>query len=215
MSGYTGPPMWTDTETTWGRVSRWLHWGTAALVVGAVMLGLWLADRSPTYGATGEAAWEWMGAAAHHTAGLLVLLLTLFRANWRLNVARPAYPAGLDPWRRRLAKGVQVLLYLLLLALPISGWAALTTGAADLPIYFFGFEIPRMYEEPPATSFAHDLFAWLHWALWVAGGGVLALHLVGAGLSQLRDGDGTIVRMWRGTAGQSDRSGEAEPPSST
>jgi len=196
------PPRLTDSTTSWGAVTRWLHWGTTGVVGMSVLLGLWLARQAPEYGQTPT----WLGAAAHHTLGFLVLVATMVRGNWRINNERPAHPAAMGPSRRRLASVVQGSLYVLLVVMPLSGWAALTTTPVPTPLYFFGWQIPRMFEDPPSNPLVHDVFAWAHWACFPLLALIVGGHVVGALISQFIDGDEAITRMWRGHRVQ------AEPP---
>jgi cytochrome b561 len=179
-----------DRPTGWGLVSRLLHWLTAVLIALELALGFWIVDLSD-YGPVST-------AMVHHTLGFVLLALVIVRVNWRVNNVRPDHPASMGSWRRRLAGLTQALLYLLMIAFPLSGWAAMATSPEGLPIYFLGLEIPRMYDEPPATTFAYDLFRLVHELCWKVGLFVLATHLVGALLSEYRDGDAAITRMVRG-----------------
>ena len=106
------PIGWRDSPNGYGRVSRALHWLTAALVTlqFAVLL-----------------AWRGMGVNAitlflasigpHGSLGFMILIVTLVRLGWAwLNrKQRPSQPPGLGG---RLARFVHITIYGLLLWLP-------------------------------------------------------------------------------------------------
>jgi cytochrome b561 len=158
-----------------------LHWIIAALV--AANIGL---------------AWFWSvqglhGAAKrplehlHISFGVVILLLTLARIGWRLINPPPPLPASTPGWTRRLAQAVHAAFYLAMLALPLSGWLAVSTGShiATEPIRLFGIiPWPAIWPftdlAPAGMKLAHhrleDVHALLAKGLYL----LLALHLAGA-----------------------------------
>ena len=115
----------------YGPVAIALHWLTALavaglMVVGEVMTGL----------AKGSSLkftlYQW-----HKSVGITVLLLTLLRLGWRL-AHRPPPPTGLASWERQGAAVVHAVLYGLLLALPLLGWAAVSASPLNIPTVLFG-----------------------------------------------------------------------------
>jgi cytochrome b561 len=187
-----------DSARGWGLITRALHWSIALMVLVEAPLGYWLADLADAYGATRAdgAALRW--AAAHHTLGIAVAILAVVRVNWRIQNVRPERPLGLGTKRWLLARATQASLVGLLFLLPLSGWAAVSTSYEDVPLYFLGWEIPRMYEEPPGTTLVHDVAAGAHELLGTLGAALLAVHVTGVLWSQWLDGSGVLTRMWRG-----------------
>lgn len=188
-----------DEAAGWGLVSRVLHWGSAVTVVLAMATGLWLSDLSTSYGAARDAApSDLLWAGTHHTLGLFVAIWTFLRVNWRVQNVHPQAPEGHSRLRHGLARLEQAVLLGLLFLLPLSGWAAVSTAAADLPMYFLGLEVPRMYEEPPGTSLVHDVAAVVHGWTWIVVAVLVGVHVAAALWTQFREGDPVIWRMWRG-----------------
>jgi cytochrome b561 len=113
-----------------------LHWTIAALIVTNVLIA-WAADDLKGI----EAAQAFQ---PHKTIGITVLLLTLTRLAWRLVMKPPRMPGTLAPWERQLARTVHVLFYVVMVALPLSGWAMVSTSAlaSVYPIQFGPFEWP-------------------------------------------------------------------------
>ena len=51
-----------------------------------------------------------------------VFLIAAARLAWRAGFPAPPFPAGMPAWQVRAAYGVHVLMYVLMLAIPVSGW---------------------------------------------------------------------------------------------
>ena len=151
------------------RVAIFLHWLIAALLIGNIALGL-------TYDSFGKAATPWT-MFFHKATGLSVLALTLARLAWRLTHRPPAFDAVLKAWERFLAGFIHWLFYLMLLAIPLTGW--LLSSSSGRATSFFGlFEVPPL---PVSRSDdTHDLLEDLH--EWLGKGmiGLVLLHVAGA-----------------------------------
>jgi len=197
---------------SWNKVARVLHWGTALAVLVEVPIGLVMTQTYASRNAGGMTA-HLRSSQIHHTLGLLLLVAVAFRIVWRISHDRPAPPAGATRAEVVLAAAIQGLLYLLLLAIPLSGWAALSAmaGGAGYPapeLWFFttdgfgphGF-IPHI-ATPVAWNapvlFNYGLFARIHvWGL-IFAGFVLALHIAGALKQHFVAKSDVLSRMWRG-----------------
>lgn len=117
----------------YGAVARALHWLIALLIVTQIALGWTMgAVAKPT----GRMLESW-----HISFGVLVLLLTLARIAWRLTHRPPPMPAGLSGWETGLAHAAHAGFYLLLLAIPLTGWFMESTGTR--PIHVFGLTWPH------------------------------------------------------------------------
>jgi cytochrome b561 len=106
-----------------------LHWLIALAIIGMLILGWSLDDFAPE---NRGAAFMW-----HKSIGLCILLLSLLRLIWRLTHRAPAYPNTMPRWQQGAAHAVHVLLYTLMIAMPLSGWAMSSAGGH--PVSFFGF----------------------------------------------------------------------------
>ncbi|WDF74834.1 cytochrome b [Novosphingobium sp. KACC 22771] len=194
----------------WNRVARALHWGTALAVLIEVPAGFIM---SWTYAARDPAGKgnHILSSQIHHTLGMLLLIAVVFRIVWRMTHDRPPPPPSSSRLEVVLAAAVQGLLYLLLLALPLSGWAALSSMAAGggypaPELWFFGTDgfgphgfIPHIV--PPVewnapVLFKYGFFARIHiWGLWL-GGALLILHIAGALKQHFIARSDVLVRMW-------------------
>lgn len=171
-------------DLTYTPVARILHWLTALAVLGLIGLGLWMVDLP--IGLTKLYAFAW-----HKWIGLTVLTLTLLRWAWRTLHPPPELPESVTPWERALAPWAHILLLVLLLALPISGW--LMSSAGGVKVIWFGY-LPM----PDLVSRDPDLFATLrtlhHWLAWTLMG-VLVLHLGAVVRHDVLRRDGIFRRM--------------------
>jgi cytochrome b561 len=68
--------------------------------------------------------------------GMVVLMLLIARVLWRLTHRPPALVAGLPRWQVVAAHSVHVALYVLMLAVPLSGW--LMSSALGFQVVLFG-----------------------------------------------------------------------------
>lgn len=165
----------------YGRTSVILHWAHAGLLATLVYVGLHMVDLPK--GAERSAAY-----AVHKSLGLLALGLVALRLAWRLYRPPPRHP-GLTPSERAIAGTTHRLLYLLLLLVPATGFAAICF--TPYPLAFFGLPLPKPGWPDPALN---ALFNSAHKASLVLLGVLTGLHLAAAALHAWR-GDGTLGRM--------------------
>lgn len=142
------------------------HWLIALLVV--TNLALALLYESLLDGV------KWV-MPAHMAIGITVLVLTLVRIAWRLGHRPPPLP--LTGWQRGAVKAVHVAFYVLLLAVPLAGWAFVSGAAKRFPITWFGlFDIPFLPVSRAAGGIAkeaHEIMAFLVL-------GLIVLHVAAA-----------------------------------
>ncbi|WP_341366360.1 cytochrome b/b6 domain-containing protein [Yoonia sp. BS5-3] len=185
-----------NTASHYGRVTKIFHWITALLIFAVIPLGL-VANKLP-YETSEQLAFKAQLFSIHKTLGVLIFFVACGRILWALMQRKPG---PLHPDRKAetfLAELVHWLLYISLVAVPLSGWVhhAATTGFAPilLPI---GQDLPLV---PKSESLAATTSA-LHW-LWskimVAS---ILLHVAGALKHQIIDKDATLRRMWFGSGG--------------
>ena len=179
---------------TYTRTAIFLHWAIAILIVANVAL-IWSVDLLPE-GAVRPVI------DAHKSIGITVLGLAIMRWLWRATHAPPPLPARYPGVERFASHAVHGLLYLLILALPLSGWFhdSAWKDAATHPMFLYGLvPWPRvgaiMTLDPVLKERLHDVFGaahtWFGYILY----GLLALHIGGALKHQFIDGDPELQRM--------------------
>ena len=172
-------------------ILRLLHWLTALAVIGALALGL-------TLGILGfEGAKETFGLPVtneiykyHKSLGVAVLGLMTLRLLIRLVIRKPPYASVLPRVNRIASSAVHTLLYVLLLAQPVLGWAA--TAAGDFPITFFEWELPKLIAKDPALS---ETLYHVHFAVGLALLVFITIHVTAALFHWLAVGDTVMKRM--------------------
>jgi cytochrome b561 len=164
------------------------HWLIAALIVGAFTLGLVMTDI-PGFSPTKLRYYSW-----HKWAGVTVLLLAALRLLWRLKNRPPALPDTMPAWQRGAAHGLHHVLYLMMFAVPVSGY--FYTLAAGVPVVYFGlFQLPVLIAKNPALA---ETLKSVHYWLNMCMAALVAVHVLAALKHQFIDRDGTMRRMLPG-----------------
>jgi cytochrome b561 len=147
----------------YGPVAIAFHWLTVLLVIAAYVLGLG-GSEARVYAPAND-----FNRAVHEVLGLSVFGLTLARLAWKLAAPSPPRPP-IAPWMNRISKIVQALLYVLLVATPLSAIAGAWLEGHPLTLGIFGNVPPPI---PKAVELGHRV-AELHTILgdaivWLAG----------------------------------------------
>lgn len=167
------------------RVAVVLHWVTAAAIIAIIALGL--------YGASETAVWGEEAINIHKVLGIMVLALTLARVAWRLTHKAPPMPRTMTPLLKRTAQGAHLLFYILLIAMPLSGWWMTSAFPERHPIELFSFQIPFLPVplSMEAAGTAHTFHTTVSWVMI----GLVVLHIGAALKHQFIDRDGLLGRM--------------------
>ena len=157
-----------------------IHWLTAGLIVWQLWLGFTFHDLPK---GTPERAELF---TMHKTVGVTILILALIRLAVRLINPPPPYPAELAKWERAFAVWTHRLFYVLIIALPLTGLAAVSKGGPSTAIAG-GLEVPTV--PVPALGALHEplVFATIF---------LLLLHVAGALKHQFIDRGPSADRMW-------------------
>ena len=172
------------------RTAQWLHWLVAVLILANLTLGLTMVDM-PGISPAKLRFFNW-----HKWVGVTVFALVALRLAWRWLHPPPALPAAMPDWERRAAKASHAALYVLMVALPLSGY--FYSLAAGFPVVYLGvLPLPVLIQPDPQLKqvlvVLHHVLAWTLMAL-------LALHIAAALKHRIVDHDGVLERMlprWR------------------
>jgi cytochrome b561 len=175
----------TAIERDYSAFAKLLHWLVAACVIFTIPIGIAIVNldlatplRNDLY-------------SLHKAVGVLILALMAMRIGYRLTAGAPPASGALTPTQYVVSRIVHVTLYVLLIAMPILGWAG--TSAFPAPVPFFGlFEMPALIG--PDRELSKQLLA-IHGYMGFFLTGVALLH-IGAGLYHgLVRRDGVLSRM--------------------
>lgn len=162
-----------------------LHWLTAILIVSAFALGLVMVDI-PGITPTKLKYFSW-----HKWLGVTVLGLACLRALWRLTQAAPPFPASMPVWQVKAAHLLHVLLYILIFAVPLSGY--FYSLAAGVPVVYLGIvPLPVLIE---ANEVWKPILKQVHYVLNMSLLACVVLHVAAALKHLVIDRDGVFRRM--------------------
>jgi cytochrome b561 len=158
-----------NTLARWGFVSQFLHWLIVVLIIVQVVLAN-IAEDLPL-GVKKLAMF-----ARHKSVGITILGLAVIRLLWRWANPTPALPPTLKPYERRLATLTHFGLYVLLFAMPLTGW--MMTSARGFPASWFGFfQLPDFV--PKNDGLYHTMLE-THHMLAVVLYAIVSLHVLAA-----------------------------------
>jgi cytochrome b561 len=171
-------------DSRYSRVAMWFHWIIAGLIVTNLVIGLTHEgfDRSTRA----------VVMTLHKSIGLTVLLLSLGRLAWRLGHRPPAFDPLMKHWEVLLARTVHSLFYVLMIALPLSGWL-LSSSSGRATNFFWLATVPALPISQSDQS--HELWEASHMLLGFSMIGLLFLHLAGVAKHQLEGHRHMIGRM--------------------
>lgn len=177
-----------EASTHFTRTARWLHWAMAAMVLAMLFIGVgmvvslelrpWLLD-------------------IHRPLGLLVLLLAVLRLWHRRRNPPPPLPADLPALQAFAARASHWLLYALMFAMPLLGWAMSSAGGYVVMLPG-GWVLPSPLPQDPALYSAlrgaHGVLGYAFFALILA-------HVAGALFHAWVRRDGVFQAMSGGDRG--------------
>ena len=184
--------MLQNSETRYGAVAVTLHWLIALIIIGMLFLGKYMADLPRDDPAKFDLI------QLHKSIGITILTLSVLRLVWRLVNKVPPLPANMPAWERLAAHASHILLYVLIIGIPLTGWMMVSASPLGIPTIWFGtIEIPHL---PGLQGFAdqhaveHD-FKGAHELLGNLMIGLLVIHAGAALKHHFWDRDDVLVRM--------------------
>lgn len=184
------------TETSrYSTVAITLHWVIAAAIIGMIFLGWNMENNENLF-------------QLHKSIGITILILTIARIVWRMMNPVPPLPADMKPYEKTASHLVHFGFYVLLLALPLTGWLLVSTSYEfDVPTVLYGMV---SWPDIPGVGFlknetGHGIIEFLHskmaWVVIV----LLALHVAGAIKHEIGSEEGVLKRMIPGLFGKTDK----------
>ncbi len=148
---------------------RILHWVMALIILSLIAVGWVMAEY-------GEQLPNRMAVYnLHKSFGVLILILVAFRLVARITKGSPQMPEGIPSIVRKLARGAQALLYILIIAVPAVGYAM--SNSFGYPVMLFGMPLPMLFPENKEIG---KLLAEAHGILAYTMLVIVILHIAGA-----------------------------------
>jgi cytochrome b561 len=173
-----------EPRNRYSGVSLALHWIIAFAVLAQVLL---ITAHDKTDGALSR---EFV--TLHKSVGVTILVLTLARIGWRLAHPAIALPGEMPRWEKLAARATHVLFYVILIAMPMTGWLASSAGGRDF-LWFGVFEWPLLPVGGgrEAAGRFMDIHGMVMKGLYV----LIALHVLAALKHQFVNRDNVLHRM--------------------
>jgi len=171
------------------------HWLIAAAILVNICLGYLMDDAGHVGQMERFALFQ-----IHKSVGLTILVLSFLRLLWRLIHKTPPLSAHLLWWEKLSAHAVHWAFYVLMIGVPLLGWAAVSVAPIGIPtLWFTLFRVPHLpylgtlsrAEKIPYAEFFNETHTFLAYSILI----LLALHVAGALKHQFWDRDNELARM--------------------
>jgi cytochrome b561/polyisoprenoid-binding protein YceI len=173
-----------NSPRRWGLVTQLLHWAVVALIVTQFVLAS-IADDLPL-------GMKKLAVIANHKSfGITILALAIVRLVWRRVSPGPGLPDGMSRFERIGANASHHLLYGLLFAVPLVGWAM--SSAKNYSVSWFNLVALPNLVAPNDALF--EIFKETHEVLAFLLAGVAILHALAALRHHFVKKDDVLRRM--------------------
>lgn len=173
-----------NTSDSYGSIAKSFHW-----IVGLMMIGLIIAGLIMTRMEAGALKWDIYGL--HKATGILVLALVFMRAIWRARNVQPDSHPNHQKWEKHLAHSAHIGLYIMMIGMPLTGWAMSSAGGHPISLYGL-FTVPPLLDKTPDLA---KIFNLVHEYMGYAMIAIILLHIAGALKHHVIDKDSTLRRM--------------------
>ncbi len=168
-----------------------LHWWIALLIFIAFPLGIYMHDLPFSPNKLKLFSW-------HKWIGVTVFLFVVVRISWRWCHSPPALPDSIASWQKLATHVAHGLLYLLMVAIPLSGW--LMSSAKGFQTVWFGvLPIPDLLGKDKELG---NLLAIVHKTLNFSLLALVTLHVLAALKHHFIDKDVILRRMLSNRTGE-------------
>jgi len=176
--------MLRNTSLSYGSVAKFLHWLVFILILTLILVGFFWQD-------TGDSKYTVINI--HKLIGLFTMLIVLVRIAWAINNTKPGYPM-MARWEKIVLHATHGLIYLLLLAMPISGWVMATAAGYSPRLLGLAFPMPGIPQDMALAGLANKAHFYFAWAL-IA---LVSLHILAALKHHFINRDNVLKRMMPG-----------------
>lgn len=161
-----------------------LHWLIAVLVACSATLGVYMSDLPLSPSKLQYYSW-------HKWIGVSIFIFAVLRVLWRLTHTAPPMPPAMPRWERHAAAASHLLLYVLVIVIPLSGW--LMSSALGVQTVYLGvLPLPDLVAKDKILGEQLKLVhAGLNWTL----AALVGLHVAAALRHHFVSRDDVLQRM--------------------
>lgn len=173
-------------SATYRPLARALHWSVALIVLAMIPAGLVMIQPGL------DRPVQNLLFMFHKNAGVIVLILMLWRLAYRAAYPPPPLPVSVPLWQQRLAGLTHALLYATVLVMALSGYVRVVAGGFPLE-WWDALGVPRL---APRSDTVAEAAKTIHWATHYIVIALVALHVGAALFHAVIKRDGVVARMW-------------------
>ena len=150
----------TSTSQHYTRTAQMLHWLMAVIFIAAWLIGFY-SGNFLSYDVDGS--FKGQVISLHKNIATTIIFLVMIRLFWRYTHPVPQLPDTMSPHMKVLAHLGHLTLYLMLLALPITGCLFSWSAGHPAPVLYL-FEIPRLVQDnPELLAIVKPVHIYLSW----------------------------------------------------
>ena len=164
--------------------AKTLHWLITVLLLGLLGLGFYMQGLPLSPEKLKLYSW-------HKWAGVTVFLMVIVRLAWRVTHQPPPLPSGMPRVQQWVAHAGHFALYMLMLAIPLSGW--LMSSAKGFPTVLFGvLPIPDLLQKNKELG---DILQTVHGSLNLLFALIVIGHIAAALKHHFINHDDILIRI--------------------
>ena len=170
------------------RTAQILHWVMAIIFITAWVIGFY-SGNFLSYEVDGS--FKGSVITLHKNIATTIIFLVIIRIFWRYTHPVPELPSTMSPIMKKMAHFGHLALYLVLLALPITGCLWSWSVGYPAPVLYM-FDLPALIgKNPEITAIVKPLHIWISWAA----GLLLIGHILAALKHHFIDKDSVLLSM--------------------
>lgn len=167
-----------------------LHWLMAAGFITMLLSGV-VMNYVPIEKSLKFDLYQW-----HKSGGVILLIAVFLRIVVRLTTKAPPLPESFPKLEKIGAKAGHIALYLCMLAMPLSGWALVSSSSYGLPtIVFNTFEWPHI-PGIQSNELIHEGAETMHFIFALLFATTIVIHIAAVIKHALHDRTNLLTRLW-------------------
>ena len=169
---------------SYGNGAKFLHWLIALMLIVVFTIGYVMTNIS-------KSSFRLSLYDVHKATGLLIFTLVILRLVWRFLNVQPDTLRHIPKSQKYLAQANILLLYILMLALPLTGFLRSYIGGYPIDFYHL-FTLTSSVTNHNISEIFSTLHVWVGYII----AGAFCLHIFAAFYHQFHLRDGLLQQMW-------------------